>query len=184
VPSDNARLAVLIDADNTSPRHAGALLEEVARYGVPTVKRAYGDWTTPQLGGWKEELNRNAIVPVQQFAYTTGKNPQLRREDRWGRPVSGDASTGSTGSAVLPDLPNLQSILTKAINATSQDDGWTWLSAVGSWLSTAHPSFDPRNYGAKKLVDLVRAERYVEVEQTDSGPVKVRLKSRRKPQSG
>ena len=68
------RLAVLVDADNTSYRHAGALLEELARYGVPTVKRAYGDWTTPRLNGWKDELNRNAISPVQQFAYTTGKN--------------------------------------------------------------------------------------------------------------
>lgn len=68
------RIAVLIDADNTSPKHASALLEELAKYGVSTVKRAYGDWTTPQLGGWKTELNQHAIVPVQQFAYTTGKN--------------------------------------------------------------------------------------------------------------
>ncbi|MDP2774440.1 MAG: NYN domain-containing protein, partial [Nocardioides sp.] len=49
----NARLAVLIDADNTSPKHAGAVLEEIARYGLPTVKRAYGDWTTQSLTGWK-----------------------------------------------------------------------------------------------------------------------------------
>jgi hypothetical protein len=69
-----ARLAVLIDADNTSARHADDLLEELARYGVPTVKRAYGDWTTQQLVKWKAELNRHAIQPVQQFAYTTGKN--------------------------------------------------------------------------------------------------------------
>lgn len=68
------RIAVLIDADNTSPKHARALLEELAKYGVSSVKRAYGDWTTPQLGGWKSELNQHAIVPVQQFAYTTGKN--------------------------------------------------------------------------------------------------------------
>lgn len=68
------RLAVLIDADNTSASHAADLLEEVAKYGTPTVKRAYGDWTTPQLGGWKAELNRHAIQPVQQFAYTVGKN--------------------------------------------------------------------------------------------------------------
>ncbi|WP_122816480.1 NYN domain-containing protein [Nocardioides pantholopis] len=68
------RLAVLIDADNTSGKHASALLAEVARYGVPTVKRAYGDWTTTRLGSWKDELNRNAIQPVQQFSYTTGKN--------------------------------------------------------------------------------------------------------------
>jgi NYN domain/OST-HTH/LOTUS domain len=71
---ENTRLAVLIDADNTSPKQVGMLLEEVARYGVPTVKRAYGDWTTQQLSGWKDELNRHAIQPVQQFGYTTGKN--------------------------------------------------------------------------------------------------------------
>ena len=70
----NERLAVLIDADNTSPKHAGGLLEELAKYGVASVKRAYGDWTTPQLNGWKSVLNQHAIVPVQQFAYTTGKN--------------------------------------------------------------------------------------------------------------
>jgi uncharacterized LabA/DUF88 family protein len=69
-----ARLAVLIDADNTSASHASALLEELARYGVPTVKRAYGDWTTQNLVRWKDELHRHAIQPVQQFAYTTGKN--------------------------------------------------------------------------------------------------------------
>jgi uncharacterized LabA/DUF88 family protein len=69
-----ARLAVLIDADNTSASHASALLEELARYGIPTVKRAYGDWTTQNLVRWKDELHRHAIQPVQQFAYTTGKN--------------------------------------------------------------------------------------------------------------
>jgi uncharacterized LabA/DUF88 family protein len=69
-----ARLAVLIDADNTSASNAAAILEELARYGVPTVKRAYGDWTTQNLVRWKDELHRHAIQPVQQFAYTTGKN--------------------------------------------------------------------------------------------------------------
>jgi uncharacterized LabA/DUF88 family protein len=69
-----ARLAVLIDADNTSASQAAAILEELARYGIPTVKRAYGDWTTQNLVRWKDELHRHAIQPVQQFAYTTGKN--------------------------------------------------------------------------------------------------------------
>jgi NYN domain/OST-HTH/LOTUS domain len=68
------RLAVLVDADNVSSTHAAPLLAELARYGVPTVKRAYGDWTTPQLGGWKAELARHAIQPIQQFANTVGKN--------------------------------------------------------------------------------------------------------------
>ena len=70
----HSRIAVLIDADNTSATHARDLLEEIAKYGVATVKRAYGDWTTTQLAGWKGELNRNAITPIQQFAYTKGKN--------------------------------------------------------------------------------------------------------------
>jgi uncharacterized protein (TIGR00288 family) len=75
VPSpENDRIAVLIDADNTSKSDAAALMEEVAKYGVPTVKRAYGDWTSNRLSGWKDQLNRHAIQPVQQFAYTTGKN--------------------------------------------------------------------------------------------------------------
>ncbi|WP_395658157.1 NYN domain-containing protein [Nocardioides sp.] len=68
------RLAVLIDADNVSSSHSAALLAELARYGVPTVKRAYGDWTTQQLSGWKGELARHAIQPIQQFANTVGKN--------------------------------------------------------------------------------------------------------------
>lgn len=65
---------MLIDCDNVSAKHAGDVLEELAKYGTPTVKRAYGDWTTTQLSGWKTELHRHAIQPVQQFAYTVGKN--------------------------------------------------------------------------------------------------------------
>jgi hypothetical protein len=72
--TNSTRLAVLIDADNATATLATELLEEVAKYGTPTIKRAYGDWTTPNLGGWKHELTRHAIRPVQQFAYTRGKN--------------------------------------------------------------------------------------------------------------
>ena len=68
------RLAVLIDADNTSARLVKELLEELAGYGTITVKRAYGDWTNPHLNGWREVLLGNAIAPQQQFAYTYGKN--------------------------------------------------------------------------------------------------------------
>jgi uncharacterized LabA/DUF88 family protein len=71
---DNRRLAVLIDADNISPKVAKDVFEELAGYGTLTVKRAYGDWTTSQLNGWKEQLHAYAIAPMQQFAYTTGKN--------------------------------------------------------------------------------------------------------------
>jgi uncharacterized LabA/DUF88 family protein len=72
--TDTKRLAVLIDADNSPASLVAELLAEIATYGTPTIKRAYGDWTTQQLAGWKEQLLPHAIQPVQQFAYTRGKN--------------------------------------------------------------------------------------------------------------
>ena len=71
---DSTRLAVLIDADNTSPKLIKEMFEELAGYGTITVKRAYGDWTSPHLNGWRDVLLGNAISPQQQFAYTYGKN--------------------------------------------------------------------------------------------------------------
>ncbi len=67
-------LAVLIDADNAQPSVIEGLLAEVAKYGIASVKRIYGDWTTPQLGSWKTVLLEHSIHPIQQFRYTTGKN--------------------------------------------------------------------------------------------------------------
>ncbi|MEU5451922.1 NYN domain-containing protein [Streptomyces californicus] len=69
-----AKLAVLIDADNAQPGAVGELLAEVAKYGTAHVKRAYGDWTGTQLKGWKDHLLAQSIQPIQQFAYTSGKN--------------------------------------------------------------------------------------------------------------
>jgi hypothetical protein len=71
---DTKRLAVLIDADNVSPATAADLFAEIAKYGTPTIRRAYGDWTTQNLAGWKEALPRHAIQPMQQFAIIAGKN--------------------------------------------------------------------------------------------------------------
>ena len=68
------RLAVLIDADNAPRSALGDIMAEVAVYGTPTIKRIYGDWTTPNLASWKGPLLENAITPVQQYSYTTGKN--------------------------------------------------------------------------------------------------------------
>jgi uncharacterized LabA/DUF88 family protein len=67
-------LAVLIDADNAQPSIVDGLLAEIANYGVASVKRIYGDWTTPGLKGWKDVLLEHSIQPIQQFAYTKGKN--------------------------------------------------------------------------------------------------------------
>ena len=68
------RLAVLFDADNAPRSALGDVMAEVAVYGTPTIKRIYGDWTTPNLASWKPLLLENAITPVQQYGYTTGKN--------------------------------------------------------------------------------------------------------------
>ena len=233
----SSRLAVLIDADNTSATSLSALLEELAKYGVPTVKRAYGDWTTQQLTPWKEELHRHAIQPVQQFSYTSGKNSTdsaliidamdllysgnldgfaivssdsdftrlATRIRESGKRVIGlgrrrtpqslvaacdrfiylevlvnenrpaPAATDDEAEAATP-LPDLQRILVAAINSTSQDDGWAALSAVGSHISANNPSFDSRNYGYPKLVELARAQDYVDVDQLPGQPVRVRLK--------
>ncbi|MFC4783499.1 NYN domain-containing protein [Nocardioides sp. MAHUQ-72] len=238
MPASSRRLAVLIDADNTSAAHAGAMLEELARYGVPTVKRAYGDWTTQQLTPWKEELHRHAIQPVQQFSYTTGKNStdsaliidamdllysgnldgfaivssdsdftrlatRLRESGKTviglGRrrtpaslvaacdrfiylEVLGSKEAPPATPAAEPDdeaatpLPDLRRILVAAIESVSQDDGWAALSGVGSHIGANNPSFDSRNYGYPKLVELVRAQDYVDVEQLPEKPVRVRLR--------
>lgn len=69
-----ARLAVLIDSDNASAQHLDQLLIEIAKYGRASVRRAYGDWTSTRLGSWKAELLTHSIQPIQQFAYTVGKN--------------------------------------------------------------------------------------------------------------
>ncbi len=67
-------LAVIIDADNSQPSIIEGLMEEIAKYGVASVKRIYGDWTDPRLKGWKPHLLAYGIHPMQQFGYTVGKN--------------------------------------------------------------------------------------------------------------
>lgn len=68
------RLAVLIDADNVPYSNVKAMFEEIAKYGTPTFKRIYADWTKPTVSGWKAVLLENAITPIQQYSYSTGKN--------------------------------------------------------------------------------------------------------------
>ena len=68
------KLAVLIDGDNIPSKYIKEMMEEISKYGSPTVKRIYGDWTKPQLSKWKNVLLENAINPIQQYSYTQGKN--------------------------------------------------------------------------------------------------------------
>jgi hypothetical protein len=71
---NDLRLAVLIDADNVPYSNVKGMIEEIAKYGTPTFKRIYGDWTKPTVSGWKSVLLENAITPIQQYSYTRGKN--------------------------------------------------------------------------------------------------------------
>ncbi len=73
-PQKEIRLAVLIDADNVPYSNVKGVMEEIAKYGTPTFKRIYGDWTKPTITGWKNVLLENAITPIQQYSYTSGKN--------------------------------------------------------------------------------------------------------------
>ena len=72
--NNEKKLAVLFDADNVPYSHVKEMLDEITKYGNPTIKRIYGDWTKPSVSGWKSILLENAITPVQQYSYTTGKN--------------------------------------------------------------------------------------------------------------
>jgi hypothetical protein len=71
---EDSRLAVLFDADNVPRKSIKNILAELAVYGTPTIKRIYGDWTNPALSGWKTLLLECAVIPIQQYGYTTGKN--------------------------------------------------------------------------------------------------------------
>ena len=231
---ENVRIAVLIDADNTSPKHAEALLEEVAKYGVPTVKRAYGDWTNSHLNGWRSELPKYAVQPMLQVAHTSGKNSTdsaliidamdllysgnldafaivssdsdftrlAMRLRESGATVYGlgrrktpqsfqsacdrfiflenlgaaEGPEGEAGDEPAPPLPDLRPLMTKAVESTSGDDGWTTMSAVGNYLGKSHASFDPRNYKFPKLSSLAKAQDYLEVKADAGSPLRIRLK--------
>jgi uncharacterized protein (TIGR00288 family) len=233
--SSAVRIAVLFDADNTSPKYAEAVLEELASYGTPTIKRAYGDFSSQRLAGWARELNSRAIRAMHQNAFTTGKNStdsaliidamdllyagnveafgfvssdsdftslavRLRESGktvfglgRRGTPVSlQNACDKFIALEVLGSQPereaddeddapafNLQSLLTKAVNATAGDDGWTTLGAIGNHLARSHPSWDPRTFGHTKLGSLVNDQPYLETRH-EGNHLGVALKQTRK----
>src|SRR5688572_12152039 len=68
------RIALLVDGDNAQPRLLNLVLEEASKYGKVTIRRVYGDWTTPHMNSWKSQLNEMAFNPIQKFSYTSGKN--------------------------------------------------------------------------------------------------------------
>jgi len=224
----NQKLAVLIDADNAQASVIQELLAEVSRYGTATIKRAYGDWTTTNLKGWKDVLHKMAIQPIQQFSYTSGKNATdsaliidamdvlhdntvdgfclvssdsdftrlATRIREAGLVVYGfgerktpepfvaacdkfiyteilrtepipekDAVKVESVPQAVADVRTLQPLLIAAIDANARDDGWASLGGVGSHIGKIDTAFDARNYGFKKLSELVRSLKYLEVKE-------------------
>ncbi len=233
--SRSPRLAVLIDADNASAKIADGLFEEIAKVGEASVRRIYGDFSSTRSKAWADILAKHAIIPQQQFAYTTGKNAsditlvidamdllhsgrfdgfclvssdsdftrlaaRIREEgvDVFGfgeqkTPESfrqacrrfiytenllPEAQVASAGekSKPLQSLTHAKRILNKAIAEMESEDGWVTLGRVGSQLANLASDFDPRTYGFRKLSDLVRKIDTLELVQSESGHLRIRLK--------
>jgi len=227
------KLAVLIDADNTQASITEGLLAEVAKYGVASVKRIYGDWTTNNLKHWKERLLAYAIQPIQQFSYTTGKNatdsamiidamdllytekldgfcivssdsdftrlaarmreagklvlgfgerktpkPFVAACDKFiytdilREPVEEEVSSASKDEpkrkVAAQDLKKdnkLKALLGDAVEDSADESGWAYLGPVGQYVAKRQPDFDPRNYGFRKLAELIRSCGWFDVEE-------------------
>jgi uncharacterized LabA/DUF88 family protein len=240
------RLAVLIDADNVPYSNVKGMLEEIAKYGTPTFKRIYGDWTKPHVTGWKSVLLENAITPIQQYSYTSGKNATdsamiidamdilyTGRVDGFcivssdsdftrlairlreaGMKVFGLGEKKTPGSFIsacdkfiyieilkITEEPTKQvstvskttikkndptdtilkidkgliKLITASINDLADEEGWAFLGDLGNLLLKKQPDFDPRNYGFKKLVPLIKAINRFETDERDSGKGNIKL---------
>ena len=229
------RIALLIDADNAPASKIDVILAEVARHGAANVRRAYGNWKSPHLKQWEATLHEYAIRPIQQFAYSSGKNASdmamvidamdllyARSIDAFAI-VSSDADftplvmriltdgvkvfgfgqrktpepfvnacsqftyvegllqppvEGPPQPSAEPEVPELKAsdrkklradtrlvqMLRNAVDAASGDEGWAHLAHVGNQVGN-QASFDPRNYGYRKLIDLMAATELFEVKR-------------------
>lgn len=224
------KLAILIDADNAQPSITENLLAEIAKYGTANVKRIYGDWTQPQLRGWKEILLEHSIQPIQQFGYTRGKNStdsaliidamdllytgsfdgfclvssdsdftKLAARIRetglvvygFGEKKTPDAFVAACDKFIYTEVlaeedeakdqrkrrpayelkqdTKLVNLVRNAIEASSDESEWAHLAPVGSYIAKQSPGFDPRNYGYRKLGELIQAINLFEIEERKVG---------------
>jgi uncharacterized LabA/DUF88 family protein len=246
------RLAVLIDADNVPYSNIKEMLEEIAKYGTPTFKRIYADWTKPTVSGWKGVLLESAITPVQQYSYTSGKNATdsamiidamdilysgrvdgfcivssdsdftrlairlreagmkvfgigekktpvpfisacdkfiyieiLKITDEPKKVPVKKTRPKKSGKSKLPEPePEPEKTVTEPIEKVDQDlvkliedsisdladeEGWTFLGDLGNLILKRQPDFDPRNYGFKKLVPLIKSLQQFEIDERSTG---------------
>jgi uncharacterized LabA/DUF88 family protein len=231
------RFAVLIDADNTSPQITTGLFEEISKFGEASVRRIYGDFSSSQLRSWADILQKHAIDPYQQFAYTKGKNAsdialvidamdllhsgrfdgfclvssdsdftrlasRLREQgaDVYGfgtrktpesfrqacrrfiytenlmpeRAVAATEQPPVTAASKTPvaAIP----ILERVIAQLGSEEGWVNLDRLGEQLPNFVSDFDTRTYGFRKLSDLVRKTETFEIDKTEAGRLRVRVR--------
>lgn len=247
---NDLRLAVLIDADNVPYSNIKEMLVEISKYGTPTFKRIYADWTKPTVSGWKGVLLENAITPVQQYSYTTGKNATdsamiidamdilysgrvdgfcivssdsdftrlaIRLREA-GMKVFGFGEKKTPVSFIsacdkfiyieilkvdvvapkpivkqakvkksLKKLPAkavvavvetplvsttnkaLIQLIKTGINDLADEEGWAFLGDLGNLILKRQPDFDPRNYGFKKLVPLIKSLNLFDIDERNTG---------------
>jgi uncharacterized LabA/DUF88 family protein len=242
------RLAVLIDADNVPYSNVKEMLAEIAKYGTPTFKRIYGDWTKQTVSGWKTVLLENAITPIQQYSYTSGKNAtdsamiidamdilysgrvegfcivssdsdftrlatRLREagmkvigigEKKTPKPFisacdkfiyleilkppevipkpaivpkvrSKDKAKAKESQVIVnnEDTANVNKglikVISNSINDLADENGWAFLGDLGNLILKKQTYFDPRNYGFKKLVPLIKSFDQFEIDERETG---------------
>jgi uncharacterized LabA/DUF88 family protein/Fe-S-cluster formation regulator IscX/YfhJ len=240
------RLAVLIDADNVPYSNIKGMLEEIAKYGTPTFKRIYADWTKPTVSGWKTVLLEYAITPIHQYSYTTGKNAtdssmiidamdilysgrvdgfcivssdsdftrlatrlreagmkvfgfgekktptafisacdkfiyiEILEKTKSKEPERQQRTKVKPKAVPTPSVPqvkqligtindDLVKLISDSIDDLADESGWTFLGDLGNLLIKKQPDFDPRNYGFKKLVLLIKSLRQFDVEKRETG---------------
>lgn len=236
------RLAVLIDADNVPYANIQGMLEEITKYGTPTFKRIYADWTQPTVSGWKKVLLEHSITPVHQYSYTSGKNAtdssmiidamdilytgrvdgfcivssdsdftRLASRLREGgmvvfglgekkTPVSFISACDKfiyieilkkSEDIIRPEIltksksktkqketktetigkidHKLFKLISESINDLADENGWVFLGDLGNLLAKKQPDFDPRNYGFKKLLLLIKSFDKLVLDERDTG---------------
>jgi uncharacterized LabA/DUF88 family protein len=235
------RYAVLIDADNVPYSNVKEMMEEIAKYGTPTFKRIYGDWTKPTVSGWKSVLLGNAITPIQQYSYTSGKNATdsamiidamdilytgrvdgfciissdsdftrlaLRLREGGMKVIGmGQKKTPSPFIAACNQFIYIEILNQKTVEAAKEESkkeeehvvdesikkidkavinlisgsitdladesGWAFLGDLGNLMLKKQPDFDARNYGFKKLAQMLKSIGNFEIdERQDKGNIK------------
>jgi uncharacterized LabA/DUF88 family protein len=233
VTTEDVRIALLIDADNSPAAKIDVILAELAKFGVANIRRAYGNWKKNELKGWEACLHEYAIRPIQQFDHSKGKNatdmvmaidaldllytdgpdafglvssdadftplvlhlrakgatvigfgakktplPFVNACSRFlylenlgeppiDEPAAKTKAGGESKKASAADLKRdsrLVGLLRNAADNAAGEDGWATLGAIGTQIAN-QASFDPRNHGYRKLVDLMEATQLFEVER-------------------